>query len=169
MKEALTTVFYVMKWIFLFLTIIGLGHYIFELVVFIQIIPIFLMLNMSLPSNISSLLEGMLSFQVKNIVPILEISSDYSIYFPHLTYDYYHLFDYFMLCKLGDIIIIVFLNILTKFDEGFVRMFPSGKIRRFLYETLVRRGYSVFSLGLLSIQPSFLLLCAVYLKWMQWE
>lgn len=29
MKEVLTTIFYVMKWIFLVFTIIGLGHYLF--------------------------------------------------------------------------------------------------------------------------------------------
>ena len=71
MKQALTTMFYVLKWIFLALLVIGIGHYLFEVVVLIQILPIFLMLNMSLPSNLSSLLEGMLSFQVKNMIPLL--------------------------------------------------------------------------------------------------
>ena len=66
--------FYVLKWIFLALLVIGIGHYLFEVVVLIQILPIFLMLNMSLPSNLSSLLEGMLSFQVKNMIPLLELN-----------------------------------------------------------------------------------------------
>ena len=88
--------------------------------------------------------------------------------FPHLTYHYYGLYDYFVLGKLGDLLVIVLINLLTHFNEGFVRMFPKGAIRRFFYETLVRRGYAVRSLGILAFQPSFLVVCGVFLTWTTW-
>lgn len=48
-------------------------------------------------------------------------------------------------------------------------MFPPGRIRRYLYESLVRRGYSVMSLCILSFQPSLILLSGVYITYNQWE
>lgn len=48
-------------------------------------------------------------------------------------------------------------------------MFPKGAIRRFFYETLVRRGYAVRSLGILAFQPSFLVVCGVFLTWTTWQ
>ena len=48
-------------------------------------------------------------------------------------------------------------------------MFPPGRIRRYLYESLVRRGYSVMSLCILSLQPSLIILAGVYVTYNQWE
>ena len=151
------------------MSIIGLGHLLYPFVVFTSIIPIFLMLNMSLPSNVSSVLEGMLSFQVKGIVPLMEMNSDFFVVFPPMTYDYYRLFDYFIFAKLGDILTILLVNVMTKFDQGIIRMFPPGKIRRYLFESLVRRGYAVMSVCILSFLPSFLIFASVMINWVQWE
>lgn len=85
-----------------------------------------------------------------------------------MTYDYYNLYDFLLLGKIGDMLLVVFVNVMTKFDEGIVRMFPPGKIRRYLYESLVRRGYAVLSLCLLSFQPSLILLAGVYINYDQW-
>lgn len=126
------------------------------------------MLNMSLPSNLSCVLEGFLSFQVKAIVPLMELNSDYFVTFPPMTYDYYRLLDYFVLCKLGDLLTILLVNVMTKFDQGIIRMFPPGRIRRYLYESLVRRGYAVMSLCILSFQPALILLASVYINYSQW-
>ena len=105
----------------------------------------------------------MLSFQVKSIVPLLEMQSDFFVIFPPMTYDYYGFLDYFLLGKLGDILTIVLVNVMTKFDQGIVRMFPPGRIRRYLYESLVRRGYAVMAICILSFQPSLILLTSVYI------
>lgn len=96
--------------------------------------PVFLMLNMSLPASLSMVLDAMLTFQVKSIVPLLGNSdSKFIVLFPPITYDYYNLHDFILLCKIGDFLLIVLVNVMTKFDEGIVRMFPPGKIRRYLY------------------------------------
>jgi hypothetical protein len=55
------------------MTLVGQGHILFPLVVFIQLMPLFLMLNMALPGNLSMVLDAMLSFQVKGVVPLLSI------------------------------------------------------------------------------------------------
>lgn len=161
--------FLIFKWIFFGLTIIGQGHLLFPFATFIQLIPLFLMFRMSLPANLSMALDGMLSFQVKSIVPMMNIKSDFFVVFPPMTYDYYGLYDFFLFGKIGDLLLLVFVNVMTKFDEGIVRMFPPGRIRRYLYESLVRRGYAVMSLCILSLQPSFILLAGVYITYDQWE
>lgn len=141
---------------------------VFPFVTIIQLLPIFLLLNMSLPSNLSAVLDGMLSFQVPSIVPLMEVSSDFFVYFPILTYDYYWLRDFAAFGKLGDFILILIVNVLTKFDQGIVRMFPPGRIRRYLYESLVRRGYAVMSLGILIFQPSFLIFSSGFINHNEW-
>lgn len=95
--------------------------------------PIFLMLNMSLPPNLSMTLDAMLSFQVKSVIPMMSMKSNFFVIFPPMTYDYYSLYDFLLLGKIGDMLLVVFVNVMTKFDEGIVRMFPPGKIRRYLY------------------------------------
>jgi hypothetical protein len=127
-------IFYILKWVFFVFCIIGQVHLIFPFVVFIQLMPVFLMLNMSLPASLSMVLDAMLTFQVKSIVPLLGNSdSKFIVLFPPITYDYYNLHDFILLCKIGDFLLIVLVNVMTKFDEGIVRMFPPGKIRRYLY------------------------------------
>lgn len=98
-----------------------------------QLLPIFLMLNMSLPANLSMVLDALMSFQVKSIIPLFSIKSKTVVIFPPMTYDYYGLYDFFLLGKIGDMLLIVLVNVMTKFDEGIVRMFPPGRIRRYLY------------------------------------
>ena len=71
MKNILKIIFYIFKWVFFGFTIIGAGHLIYPIVIFIQIIPLFLMLNLSLPNSLTAVLEAMLSFQVPSIVPIM--------------------------------------------------------------------------------------------------
>jgi hypothetical protein len=167
-REILRYTFYIFKWIFFGFSIIGQGHLLFPFVVFIQLIPLFLMLNMSLPPNLSMVLDAMLSFQVKSVIPMMSMKSNFFVIFPPMTYDYYNLYDFLLLGKIGDMLLVVFVNVMTKFDEGIVRMFPPGKIRRYLYESLVRRGYAVLSLCLLSFQPSLILLAGVYINYDQW-
>lgn len=113
-------------------------------------------------------LDAMLSFQVKSVIPMMSMKSNFFVIFPPMTYDYYNLYDFLLLGKIGDMLLVVFVNVMTKFDEGIVRMFPPGKIRRYLYESLVRRGYAVLSLCLLSFQPSLILLAGVYINYDQW-
>jgi hypothetical protein len=131
--------------------------------------PLFLMLNLALPANLSMILDAMLSFQVKSVIPLLSIDSNFVVTFPPLVYDYYGLNDYFIFGKIGDLLTIVLVFVLTKFDEGFVRMFPPGKVRRYVYDSLVRRGYSVMALCLLSLQPSLILLTGAFISFSQWE
>lgn len=161
--------FYVLKWIFFGFTIIGIGHLIYPIVTITQLLPIFLFINMSLPKNITALLQSMLSFQVPSIIPLLQINSGITVFFPPINYDYYFLRDYIAIGKIGDFILILLVNILTKFDDGIVRMFPPGQIRRYLYETLVRKGYSTMSICILSLQPSMLILAGVYINYAQWQ
>jgi hypothetical protein len=139
------------------------------MVVFIQVMPLFLTMNLALPANMSMVLDAMLSFQVKSVVPLLTLNSNLVVAFPPLIFDYYGLNDLFLFGKIGDLLTIALVCVLTKFDEGFVRMFPPGKIRRYVYESLVKRGYSVLSLCLLSFQPSLILLAGAYLSFSQWE
>jgi hypothetical protein len=122
----------VFKWVFFGFTIIGQGHLLFPFVVFIQYMPLFLMLLMSLPANLSMLLDAMMSFQVKSIIP-MSINSNFFVIFSPLTYDYYGLCDFLLFGKIGDILLLIFVNVMTKFDEGIVRMFAPGRIRRYLY------------------------------------
>lgn len=168
-RDVLKYAFMVLKWVFFAFSIIGQGHLLFPFVTFIQLMPIFLTLCMSLPANLSMVLDAMLSFQVKSIIPMLNISSGFFVVFPPMTYDYYGLYDFLLLGKIGDMLLLVFVNVMTKFDEGIVRMFPPGRIRRYLYESLVRRGYSVMSLCILSFQPSLIMLAGVYVTYNQWE
>lgn len=168
-REILKYTFYIFKWVFFAFSIIGQGHLIFPFVIFIQLVPIFLMLNMSLPANLSMVLDGMLSFQVQSIIPMLDMKSDFFVLFPPLTYDYYDLRNFLLIGKIGDMFLIVFVNIITKFDEGIVRMFPQGRIRRYLYESLVRRGYAALSLCILSFQTSLVILAGVYVNYTQME
>jgi hypothetical protein len=114
-------------------------------------------------------LDAMLSFQVKSVVPLLSINSNFVVAFPPLVYDYYGLNDFFIFGKIGDLLTIALVCVLTKFDEGFVRMFPPGRIRRYVYDSLVRRGYSVLVLCILSLQPSLILLTGAYIGFSQWE
>jgi hypothetical protein len=90
------------------------------------------MLLMSLPANLSMLLDAMMSFQVKSIIP-MSINSNFFVIFSPLTYDYYGLCDFLLFGKIGDILLLIFVNVMTKFDEGIVRMFAPGRIRRYLY------------------------------------
>lgn len=123
----------VLKWVFFGFSILGQGHLLFPFVTFIQLMPIFLILNMSLPANLSMVLDAMLSFQVKSVIPMLTIKSDFFVQFPPMTLDYYTLYDFIVLGKIGDMLLLLFVNVMTKFDEGIVRMFPPGRIRRYLY------------------------------------
>lgn len=77
--------------------------------------------------------DAMLSFQVKSVIPMMSMKSNFFVIFPPMTYDYYSLYDFLLLGKIGDMLLVVFVNVMTKFDEGIVRMFPPGKIRRYLY------------------------------------
>lgn len=113
---ALTYVFSILKWVFFAMTLIGQGHLIFPLVVFIQLMPLFLMLNIALPANLSMVLDAMLSFQVKSVVPLLSIESNFVVAFPPLVYDYYQLNDFFVFGKIGDLLTIVLVYVLTQFD-----------------------------------------------------
>jgi len=74
------------------------------------------MINMSLPANLSMVLDGMLTFQVQSVIPMLDIKSNFFVLFPPLTYDYYDLRNFLLLGKIGDMLLIVLVNILTKFD-----------------------------------------------------
>lgn len=168
-RDVLKYTFYILKWVFFVFCIIGQAHLLFPFVVIIQLLPIFLMLNMSLPANLSMVLDALISFQVKSIIPLFSIKSKTVVIFPPMTYDYYGLYDFFLLGKIGDMLLIVLVNVMTKFDEGIVRMFPPGRIRRYLYESLVRRGYAAMSLSILSFQPSFILVTGVYITYVQWE
>jgi hypothetical protein len=112
---------------------VGQGHLLFPFVTFIQLMSLFLMLKMSLPANLSMVLDGMLSFQVKSVIPLFNIKSNFFVIFPPMTYDYYGLLDFLLFGKIGDMLLIILVNVMTKFDEGIVRMFPPGRIRRYLY------------------------------------
>jgi len=125
--------FYALKWIFLAATILGLGHWIFPFIVIIQIMPLFLMMELTLPASIKMLLDSMLTFQNKSVLPMFTISSNFLVEFPPISYDYYGFYDFILLSKIGDILLILFMVVITKFDDGIVRMFPLGQVRRYLY------------------------------------
>lgn len=108
--------FYVFKWVFFGVTLIGQGHLLFPFVIFIQLMPLFLMLNIALPASLSMILDAMLSFQIKSVIPLLDISSNFVVTFPPMTYDYYGLNDFFLFGKIGDLLMLVLVNVLTKFD-----------------------------------------------------
>jgi hypothetical protein len=88
----------------------------FPFVVFIQLMPLFLMLLMSLPANLSMVLDAMMSFQVKSVIPFMNMNSNFFVQFSPMTYDYYGLYDFLLFGKIGDMILLVFVNVMTKFD-----------------------------------------------------
>lgn len=78
--------------------------------------PLFLTLNLALPATLSMILDSMFTFQIKSIVPLMSISSNFVVTFPNMVYDYYGLNDFFLFGKIGDMLLIILVNVFTKFD-----------------------------------------------------
>lgn len=127
------------------------------------------MIDLALPGLLKMVLDSMLTFQNESIIPMFTISSDFVVQFPPIVYNYYGFFDLILIAKFGDILLLFFIFVITKFDDGIVRMFPIGTVRRHVYESLVMRGYSTMSFTVLSFQPSFILLAGVYLSYTYFE
>lgn len=163
MASVITTTISIFKWIFFVFFVIGFTRWFYPVVVFIQICPIFLFLRMSIPASISAVLEGFLEFQVQSVTPLGDFSAWMDIYFPSLTLHYYQITGYVLFSKLFDIVFILLVIIITKFDEGIVRMFPKGIVRTYMRQSLVRKGYAVRSLSIMALLPSFAFISGAFI------
>ena len=114
------------------MVLLGLVRFIYPIVVFVQICPLFLFMGISLPGNLAAVLESLLFFQFRSMTPVGEFSAWMDIVFPPLTFHYYGIAGYVFFSKIFDLLTILMVIAITKFEGGLMRIFPRGAVRNYL-------------------------------------